>query len=114
VPSHLVVAARTAGIAPPIDSVYPHINDGDGLCECPCPQALPPNTGLMSPVRRGDHYSIHAEPLASNTIRRLDGEIFVVSLVFPPQRVAGTPQIDRIDDSYALDPSTLPREFSFS
>ena len=29
--SHLVVAARAAGIAPPIDSVYPHINDRDGL-----------------------------------------------------------------------------------
>ena len=29
--SHLVVAARAAGIAPPIDSVYPHIKDGDGL-----------------------------------------------------------------------------------
>jgi citrate lyase subunit beta/citryl-CoA lyase len=29
--SHRVVAARAAGIAPPIDSVYPHINDGDGL-----------------------------------------------------------------------------------
>jgi citrate lyase subunit beta/citryl-CoA lyase len=30
--SHLVVAARAAGIAPPINSVYPHINDRDGLC----------------------------------------------------------------------------------
>ena len=29
--SHLVVAARAAGIAPPIDSVYPHIKDRDGL-----------------------------------------------------------------------------------
>ncbi|MFD9664481.1 HpcH/HpaI aldolase/citrate lyase family protein [Rhodococcus sp. NPDC059968] len=29
--SHLVVAARAAGIAPPIDSVYPHIEDTDGL-----------------------------------------------------------------------------------
>ncbi|MFC9763323.1 HpcH/HpaI aldolase/citrate lyase family protein [Rhodococcus jostii] len=29
--SHLVVAARAAGIAPPIDSVYPHIHDTDGL-----------------------------------------------------------------------------------
>lgn len=29
--SHLVVAARAAGIAPPIDSVYPHIDDTDGL-----------------------------------------------------------------------------------
>ena len=29
--SHLVVASRAAGIGPPIDSVYPHIHDGDGL-----------------------------------------------------------------------------------
>ncbi|MFC9355135.1 HpcH/HpaI aldolase/citrate lyase family protein [Rhodococcus sp. NPDC057014] len=29
--SHLVVASRAAGIAPPIDSVYPHIRDNDGL-----------------------------------------------------------------------------------
>ncbi|TQC40114.1 CoA ester lyase [Rhodococcus sp. WS4] len=29
--SHLVVAARAAGIAPPIDCVYPHIDDLDGL-----------------------------------------------------------------------------------
>jgi citrate lyase subunit beta / citryl-CoA lyase len=29
--SHLVVAARAAGIAPPIDSVYPHIHDDEGL-----------------------------------------------------------------------------------
>ena len=29
--SHLVVAARAAGIEPPIDSVYPHIHDDDGL-----------------------------------------------------------------------------------
>ncbi len=29
--SHLVVAARAAGIAPPIDSVYPHIDNIDGL-----------------------------------------------------------------------------------
>jgi len=29
--SHLVVAARAAGIAPPIDSVYPYIDDIDGL-----------------------------------------------------------------------------------
>lgn len=31
--SHLVVAARAAGIAPPIDSVYPHLNDNDGLIQ---------------------------------------------------------------------------------
>jgi citrate lyase subunit beta / citryl-CoA lyase len=29
--SHLVVAARAAGIAPPIDSVYPYIHDDEGL-----------------------------------------------------------------------------------
>ena len=29
--SHLVVAARAAGIDPPIDSVYPHIDDDQGL-----------------------------------------------------------------------------------
>jgi citrate lyase subunit beta/citryl-CoA lyase len=29
--SHLVVAARAAGIEPPIDSVYPHLQDTDGL-----------------------------------------------------------------------------------
>jgi citrate lyase subunit beta / citryl-CoA lyase len=29
--SHLVVAARAAGIPPPIDSVYPHLQDTDGL-----------------------------------------------------------------------------------
>jgi citrate lyase subunit beta/citryl-CoA lyase len=29
--SHLVVAARAAGIGPPIDSVYPYIHDDDGL-----------------------------------------------------------------------------------
>ena len=29
--SHLVAACRTAGLAPPIDSVYPHIDDTDGL-----------------------------------------------------------------------------------
>lgn len=29
--SHLVVASRAAGIEPPIDSVYPHIQDTDGL-----------------------------------------------------------------------------------
>ena len=29
--SHLVVASRAAGIAPPIDSVYPWIDDTDGL-----------------------------------------------------------------------------------
>jgi citrate lyase subunit beta / citryl-CoA lyase len=31
--SHLVVAARAAGLAPPIDSVYPHIRDEEGLRE---------------------------------------------------------------------------------
>jgi citrate lyase subunit beta/citryl-CoA lyase len=29
--SHLVVASRAAGILPPIDSVYPHITDDEGL-----------------------------------------------------------------------------------
>jgi citrate lyase subunit beta / citryl-CoA lyase len=29
--SHLVVAARAAGIEPPVDSVYPHIHDDGGL-----------------------------------------------------------------------------------
>lgn len=29
--SHLVVASRAAGIGPPIDSVYPHLQDTDGL-----------------------------------------------------------------------------------
>ncbi len=29
--SHLVVASRAAGIQPPIDSVYPHLDDPDGL-----------------------------------------------------------------------------------
>jgi citrate lyase subunit beta/citryl-CoA lyase len=29
--SHLVVASRAAGIEPPIDSVYPHLQDTDGL-----------------------------------------------------------------------------------
>jgi citrate lyase subunit beta/citryl-CoA lyase len=29
--SHLVIASRAAGIAPPIDSVYPHLRDTDGL-----------------------------------------------------------------------------------
>src|SRR4029453_10082727 len=29
--SHLVLASRAAGIAPPIDSVYPHLDDGPGL-----------------------------------------------------------------------------------
>src|ERR1700682_3679401 len=29
--SHLVVATRAAGIGPPIDSVYPHIHDDEGL-----------------------------------------------------------------------------------
>jgi citrate lyase subunit beta / citryl-CoA lyase len=29
--SHLVVASRAAGIGPPIDSVYPHIHDEEGL-----------------------------------------------------------------------------------
>jgi citrate lyase subunit beta / citryl-CoA lyase len=29
--SHLVVASRAAGIEPPIDSVYPHLQDPDGL-----------------------------------------------------------------------------------
>ncbi len=29
--SHLVVTARAVGIAPPIDSVYPHLDDPDGL-----------------------------------------------------------------------------------
>jgi len=31
--SHLVVVSRAAGLAPPIDSVYPHLNDDDGLRE---------------------------------------------------------------------------------
>jgi citrate lyase subunit beta / citryl-CoA lyase len=39
--SHLVVAARAAGIAPPIDSVYPHIHDDDGLRrEATCSRSL--------------------------------------------------------------------------
>jgi citrate lyase subunit beta / citryl-CoA lyase len=29
--SHLVVVSRAAGLDPPIDSVYPHLNDDDGL-----------------------------------------------------------------------------------
>ena len=29
--SHLVVACRAAGIAPPIDAVHPHLHDDDGL-----------------------------------------------------------------------------------
>jgi citrate lyase subunit beta/citryl-CoA lyase len=29
--SHLVVASTAAGLAPPIDSVYPHLDDPDGL-----------------------------------------------------------------------------------
>jgi citrate lyase subunit beta/citryl-CoA lyase len=29
--SHLVVVSRAAGLAPPIDSVYPQLNDDDGL-----------------------------------------------------------------------------------
>jgi citrate lyase subunit beta / citryl-CoA lyase len=29
--SHLVVASRAAGIEPPIDSVYPHLQDAEGL-----------------------------------------------------------------------------------
>ncbi|MEZ7238729.1 CoA ester lyase [Rhodococcus sp. GXMU-t2271] len=29
--SHLVIASRAAGIEPPIDSVYPHLDDTDGL-----------------------------------------------------------------------------------
>ena len=29
--SHLVVASRAAGIGPPIDSVYPHLDDEQGL-----------------------------------------------------------------------------------
>ncbi|MEN0137221.1 MAG: CoA ester lyase [Rhodococcus sp. (in: high G+C Gram-positive bacteria)] len=29
--SHLVIASRAAGIAPPIDSVHPHLRDTDGL-----------------------------------------------------------------------------------
>jgi citrate lyase subunit beta/citryl-CoA lyase len=29
--SHLVVVSRAAGLAPPIDSVYPHVDDADGL-----------------------------------------------------------------------------------
>src|SRR6266542_3053820 len=29
--SHLVLASRAAGIAPPIDSVYPHLHDETGL-----------------------------------------------------------------------------------
>lgn len=31
--SHLVLACRAAGIEPPIDSVYPHLDDPDGLRE---------------------------------------------------------------------------------
>ena len=31
--SHLVVASRAAGIEPPVDSVYPHLNDEAGLRE---------------------------------------------------------------------------------
>ena len=31
--SHLVLASRAAGIDPPIDSVYPHLDDEDGLSE---------------------------------------------------------------------------------
>ena len=31
--SHLVVASRAAGIRPPVDSVYPHLNDEAGLRE---------------------------------------------------------------------------------
>jgi citrate lyase subunit beta/citryl-CoA lyase len=31
--SHLVVVSRAAGLAPPIDSVYPHIRDDAGLRE---------------------------------------------------------------------------------
>jgi citrate lyase subunit beta / citryl-CoA lyase len=31
--SHLVVAARAAGLDPPIDSVYPYLQDSDGLRE---------------------------------------------------------------------------------
>jgi len=31
--SHLVLASRAAGIEPPIDSVFPHLNDPDGLRE---------------------------------------------------------------------------------
>ena len=31
--SHLVLASRAAGIGPPIDSVYPHLNDPTGLRE---------------------------------------------------------------------------------
>src|SRR6478609_9792401 len=31
--SHLVLASRAAGIEPPIDSVYPHLDDPDGLRE---------------------------------------------------------------------------------
>ena len=34
--SHLVVAARAAGIEPPIDSVYPHLHDTDGLRRQAC------------------------------------------------------------------------------
>jgi citrate lyase subunit beta/citryl-CoA lyase len=29
--SHIVVVSRAAGLAPPIDSVYPHLADEDGL-----------------------------------------------------------------------------------
>ena len=29
--SHLVVACRAAGIAPPIDAVHPHLHDDEGL-----------------------------------------------------------------------------------
>jgi citrate lyase subunit beta/citryl-CoA lyase len=31
--SHLVLASRAAGIGPPIDSVYPHLDDDAGLCD---------------------------------------------------------------------------------
>jgi citrate lyase subunit beta / citryl-CoA lyase len=34
--SHLVVAARAAGLEPPIDSVYPYLQDADGLRRQAC------------------------------------------------------------------------------
>ena len=34
--SHLVVAARAAGLEPPIDSVYPHLQDSEGLRRQAC------------------------------------------------------------------------------
>jgi citrate lyase subunit beta / citryl-CoA lyase len=39
--SHLVIVSRAAGLAPPIDSVYPHVADEDGLLgQCEFARAL--------------------------------------------------------------------------